>query len=175
MNQAAEVTVILVTEDEVLVRMFVTDALMDTGKYRVIEAVHAAEALRVLEARPDVQLLFTDVNMPGAMDAMALAKVVAERWPGVHIIITSALGPSNLADWPKKARFLPKPYRAQALVDLIDEVLAKPIASGTPSESIVLPVQTGSAVLPVGPAVSHIDTGNGVTGGPAQPLAEAEE
>src|SRR3954469_3859229 len=61
--------VILLVEDEVLVRMVAADVLEDAG-FTVLESTNAEEALRLLETRPDVQVLFTDVNMPGALDGL---------------------------------------------------------------------------------------------------------
>ena len=56
---------------------------------KVFEAVHADEALAVLQARADVQAILTDIEMPGAMNGIALAKAVRKRWPGVRIVIIS--------------------------------------------------------------------------------------
>ena len=67
--------VILLVEDEVLVRMVAADVLEDAG-FTVLESTNAEEALRLLETRSDVQVLFTDVNMPGALDGLGLAQTV---------------------------------------------------------------------------------------------------
>src|SRR3954469_7202041 len=80
--------VILLVEDEVLVRMVAADVLSDAG-FTVLESTNAEEALRLLETRPDVQVLFTDVNMPGALDGLGLAQTVHERSPEVGILIGS--------------------------------------------------------------------------------------
>ena len=69
--------VILLVEDEVLVRMVAADVLEDAG-FTVLESTNAEEALTLLETRPDVQVLFTDVNMPGALDGLGLAQTVHE-------------------------------------------------------------------------------------------------
>ena len=73
-------------------RMFASDFLDEAG-FKVFEAVNADEALAVLQARPDVQAIVTDIEMPGAMNGIELAKAVRERWPGVRIVIIS--GRSN--------------------------------------------------------------------------------
>ena len=75
--------VILLVEDEVLVRMVAADVLEDAG-FTVLESTNAEEALRLLETRPDVQVLFTDVNMPGALDGLGLAQTVHNDRPGRH-------------------------------------------------------------------------------------------
>ena len=72
--------VILLVEDEVLVRMVAADVLSDAG-FTVLESASAEEALMLLETRPDVQVLFTDVNMPGALDGLGLAQAVHDRSP----------------------------------------------------------------------------------------------
>jgi CheY-like chemotaxis protein len=86
--------VVLVVEDETLVRLFASDFLDEAG-FKVFEAVNADEALAVLQARPDVQAIVTDIEMPGAMNGIALAKAVRERWPGVRIVIIS-----GRLNWP---------------------------------------------------------------------------
>jgi CheY-like chemotaxis protein len=90
--------VVLCVEDEVFVRMFVADALVDAG-FRVLEAGCAAEALSILQTRDDVQALVTDVDMPPGMNGFALARSVSERWSNIPIIVLSG-------------RFSPKPWRS---------------------------------------------------------------
>jgi two-component system, response regulator PdtaR len=80
--------VVLVVEDQTLVRMFMTD-FHDEAGFKVFEAVSADEALTVLEARPDVQAVVTDIEMPGSMNGIALAKVVRGRWLGIGVVVTS--------------------------------------------------------------------------------------
>ncbi|MGM4886045.1 response regulator [Tardiphaga sp. 604_B6_N1_1] len=79
---------VLVVEDEVLIRDFVCEELADTG-FEVIQVGTADEAIAVLEARQDIHLVFTDIDMPGSMDGIKLAAAVRDRWPPVHIIITT--------------------------------------------------------------------------------------
>src|SRR5271163_1441568 len=79
---------ILVVEDEELLRLNAADLLEDNG-YAVIEAANAEDALRTLERRPDVRLLFTDIQMPGRIDGIELARLVHERWPHILLVMTS--------------------------------------------------------------------------------------
>jgi two-component system, response regulator PdtaR len=79
---------VLVVEDELLVRIFMADFLEEAG-FKVFEAVNADEAIVVLEARPDVQAVITDIEMPGSMNGLALAKAIHQRWPRIGIIVTS--------------------------------------------------------------------------------------
>jgi CheY-like chemotaxis protein len=117
--------IILVVEDEALVRMLAWDILTEDAGYRVIEAVNADEALILLESRHDVRLVFTDVNMPGALNGFALARIVDMRFPGIKVIVTSGLARPGVGDLPKGKRFLPKPYAPSALITMVQEMLAE--------------------------------------------------
>lgn len=117
--------VALVAEDEPLLRMAAADLLNDIG-FRVLEASDAAAALHHLEQHPEVQLLFTDVQMPGPIDGYALARVVAHRWSHVAIVVVSGGTIPRPGDLPAKARFLPKPYRAGLILEAVQELLMAP-------------------------------------------------
>ena len=100
---------VLVVEDEFLIRTMVSDALRDAG-LGVIEAIDADEAMRVLQSGVAIDLIFSDVRMPGSMDGLALLKICTEVFPGLPVIITSGhLAPSD-AILNGAKRFLPKPY-----------------------------------------------------------------
>ena len=168
-------TVILVVEDEALVRMIASDILTEKGGYRVLEAAHAEEALTLLESRHDVRLVFTDVEMPGSLDGFALARIVDMRFPGIKVIVTSGRMTPGAGDLPKGTRFLPKPYAPLALVGMVRAILdeaEKPIMV-PPQDAPV--VEQGSRVLPAAIKISQPHTGIGAAGGLAQPLPEAEE
>jgi len=109
--------VILLVEDVVL-RMVAADVLSDAG-FTVLESANAEEALRLLETRPDVQVLFTDVNMPGALDGLGLAQTVHERSPEVGILIGSGRIRPSPAELPLGTRFIAKPYAPSALTDAV--------------------------------------------------------
>jgi CheY-like chemotaxis protein len=114
---------VLVVEDEFIVRMTIAEYLRDEG-YDVIEAATADEALVVLEKRTDIDLVFSDVRMPGSIDGCELARQVRTRWPALPVILTSGYSEELLT-----ARSLcedivvPKPYRPQAIVTTIRAVL----------------------------------------------------
>lgn len=112
---------ILVVEDEVLVRMVAVDIAVAAG-FEVISAATADEAIAILEERPGVRLVFTDVNMPGSMDGMRLAQAVRERWPPVELIVTSGRGSVQEEDLPARGRFLAKPYDASTLTRALREM-----------------------------------------------------
>src|SRR3954471_2617604 len=113
--------VILLVEDEVLVRMVAADVLEDAG-FTVLESASAEEALRLLETRSDVQVLFTDVNMPGALDGLGLAQTVHERSPAVGILIGSGRIRPAPGERPPGTRFIAKPYVPSALTDAVRAV-----------------------------------------------------
>ncbi len=122
-SESIRPTVVLLVEDEPLVRMTAADELDDAG-FRVLEAKNADEALVVLEAHSDeVQVLFTDVNMPGSMDGMALAERVYQRWPHVLLLISSGYARPHPDEIPDHGRFVPKPYRGETLVRHITEMM----------------------------------------------------
>jgi CheY-like chemotaxis protein len=130
---------ILVVEDDVLVRMIAADILSDAG-FRTLEAHDAREAMKLLEARTDVRVLFTDWNMPGDIDGIGLARLVHRRWPTVGIIVTSGKMQPEPGDLPAGTRFLSKPYRPSALIQEVESLLHK-----RGSE-----VEQGAPVLPTG-------------------------
>jgi CheY-like chemotaxis protein len=106
---------VLVVEDDFLVRMMAADMIADAG-VEVLEAGSADDALKALEVDPHVAVLFTDIDMPGSMDGMALAHRVAERWPHIRVVVTSGRhGPGNGA-LPAKGLFIGKPYLREQLL-----------------------------------------------------------
>jgi CheY-like chemotaxis protein len=106
--------VVLVVEDEMLLRMRAVDMVEDAG-YTPVEAVDADQAVAILESRADIALLFTDIQMPGSMDGLGLAHSVHERWPPIKIIMVS--GQLKLAniDIPG-SRFFGKPLEAGEMI-----------------------------------------------------------
>jgi two-component system, response regulator PdtaR len=109
---------VLVVEDEHFVRMVAVDMLEDAG-FAVLEAPTADVAWQVLEREPKIDLLFTDIDMPGSMDGLALAGRVAERWPHIRLVVTSGRFALRDEELPDDGRFLPKPYRQSQLLDAI--------------------------------------------------------
>jgi CheY-like chemotaxis protein len=113
--------VVLVVDDEPLIRMNAADMLTDAG-WTAIEAADAAEALALLEAHPEVTVLFTDINMPGDMDGLDLARRVHDLRPDVHLIVTSGKMRPRREDLPGSGEFLGKPYRERQFLDLVEAV-----------------------------------------------------
>jgi two-component system, response regulator PdtaR len=114
----AEAPIVLIVDDEPLVRLLASDILTEAG-YRVIEAMNSEEALTLIEAKPETIALVTDVRMPGEIDGFGLARLVAGRWPHIGLVITSATATPGEGDVPPDATFLPKPYQLSALVGAV--------------------------------------------------------
>jgi CheY-like chemotaxis protein len=121
---------ILFVEDEVLTRMDMAEFLRQSG-YRVSEAANAGEALDALNSKFAVDLVVTDVRMPGDMDGFALAQWVRDNRPGVEIIICSGDpgAKDRAAQTPNLGAFLSKPYTGRALLELAKQALAKGVSS----------------------------------------------
>jgi DNA-binding NtrC family response regulator len=109
-----KVAIVLIVEDEFLVRNFLQIELEDAG-YDVVLADNADVAIAILEARTDIHLVFTDIDMPGSMDGLKLAACVRDRWPPIHIIITT--GNARPREIPANALFIPKPYIGRTVID----------------------------------------------------------
>lgn len=114
--------VILLVEDEPLVRMLGMDVLEEAG-FAVVEAVDAREALAQLEAHPEVDILFTDVQMPGDLDGVQLARIVHDQRPDVRLVVASGHARLSADDLPDNGRFVPKPYRPDELVGVMRDVM----------------------------------------------------
>jgi CheY-like chemotaxis protein len=114
----------LVVEDETLLRLHAAGLLEEHG-FAVLEAANAAEALTVLQSRGDVRLLFTDIQMPGALDGMDLVREVHARWPRVLLVIASGRIKPPQAEIPDDGRFVSKPYGAQELFREVDDLMRK--------------------------------------------------
>jgi CheY-like chemotaxis protein len=113
--------VVLVVEDEFLLRMDAADVIAAAG-FEVIEAVNADEAIEILESRSDITVVFTDIQMPGSMDGLKLARAVRGRWPPIKIIATSGLLNVGQVDLPEGGRFLPKPYSPAQVTGVLREL-----------------------------------------------------
>ncbi|HEY7298260.1 MAG TPA: response regulator [Xanthobacteraceae bacterium] len=117
---------VLVVEDEVLIRLVIAQYLRDCG-YRVIEAAHADEALLVLrKSEIEIDVVFTDVEMPGSMDGFALSQWVRSNRPGMDVILAGSVGRAVQAasDLCDDGNNVPKPYDAQNVHDRIRRLLA---------------------------------------------------
>jgi CheY-like chemotaxis protein len=99
---------VLVVEDEPLLRMAAVEMVEEAG-YVAIEAADAFEAVRVLEQRDDIRIVFTDIDMPGGMSGVLLAAAIRDRWPPIDIIMTSGAVIPAASMMPERGVFLAKP------------------------------------------------------------------
>jgi CheY-like chemotaxis protein len=115
--------VVLIVEDEALIRAGALDWVEEAG-FEAIEAANADEAIRILESRNDIRILFTDIDMPGSMDGLKLAHAVRNRWPAIKLVVTSGRSLPANKDLPKGGRFIGKPY-APSQVATFRELIAE--------------------------------------------------
>ena len=122
-SSATRRPVVLIVEDESVLRMNAAEVIGDAG-FDVVEAGDADEAITILEARPDIHVVFTVIQMPGSMDGLKLARFVRGRWPPIKIVATSGFVNVGSDDLPEGSRFLPKPYRSEQIVATLRELTA---------------------------------------------------
>lgn len=120
---SASPAVVLVVEDEPLLRLFATDMIEDAG-FEVVAAANAAEAVVVLESRLDVRIVFTDIDMPHGMSGISLAACIRDRWPPIEIIITSGKPFPAAASMPDRSVFYAKPYCQEQVVAMLHRMVA---------------------------------------------------
>jgi CheY-like chemotaxis protein len=115
--------VVLVVEDDALQRIYASSILEDAG-FEVVEAANADDAIAKLEARKDIRVVFTDIEMPGSMDGLKLARAIRDRWPPIELILTSGKHRLDAEALPARGQFLAKPYEPNVLVAVISTVAA---------------------------------------------------
>ena len=121
-NTGSEPIGVILVEDEPLIRMVAEAALCDCG-FVVFVATDAYDALRILESEAvHIRVLFTDVNMPGAMNGVTLAHYVHRHWPWISELVTSGRGSAANADMPEGCRFVAKPYDLNKVVHQIRDM-----------------------------------------------------
>jgi len=122
MNMPGTKTVV-VAEDELFIRIVAADVLAESG-FDVLEAENALEVLDLL-GQHEVTVLFTDIHMPGSMDGLRLAEIVAVRYPLVRLIITSGRQRLSVAEMPGGGVYLPKPYCPDRLASFVWQEASK--------------------------------------------------
>jgi two-component system, response regulator PdtaR len=115
--------VVLVVEDEVLLRINAVEMIEEAG-FDVFEAGNADEAIAILETQPDIHIVFTDIQMPGSMDGLKLARFVRGRWPPIKIVATSGRHNFLDGDLPDGGVFLSKPYTSGKIATTLRELTA---------------------------------------------------
>jgi two-component sensor histidine kinase/CheY-like chemotaxis protein len=115
---------VLVVEDEMVLRMRAVDIVEDAG-FTSVEAANADQAIAILESRSDIDLLFTDIQMPGSMDGLKLAHAVHDRWPAIKIILVSGQVKPSDAERPADSRFFGKPLGIEQMINELQTMVGE--------------------------------------------------
>lgn len=115
--------VVLVVEDSAIIRMAAIELVVTAG-YLALHASDADEAIRILEARDDIDLVFTDVQMPGTMDGIKLSHYIRDRWPPIRLIVVSGAAVLEESSLPVGSTYFSKPYHEHAITDAIAVLLS---------------------------------------------------
>lgn len=123
MNRLRPHPAVLVVEDDPLTRLDISLALSDAG-FAVIEVGDGDSALEILETRQKVDVVFTDVEMPGQLDGLDLTRIIARRWPDLPVLVTSG---HSSAEGFRKDRFFAKPYDPAQVISKARRLAAAPL------------------------------------------------
>jgi two-component sensor histidine kinase/ActR/RegA family two-component response regulator len=145
-DQSAALRSVLVVEDEMMLRMRAVDMVEDAG-FAAVEAINADHALTILESRSDIELLFTDIQMPGSIDGLRLAHDVHDRWPAIKIILVSGQLKLTDADKPANSRFFGKPLGGAQMIAEMQDMMGKGALKIVPDEvsAVIAKVQQPKA------------------------------
>lgn len=121
--------VVLVVEDSTIIRMGAVDLVLAAG-YEALQASDADEAIAVLESRGDVDLVFTDVQMPGTMDGIRLSHYIRDRWPPVKLIVASGAAILAESSLPAGSSFFSKPYDDDTIIQAMARLLSGDVSIG---------------------------------------------
>lgn len=123
--------VVLIVEDSAIIRMGAIDLVLCAG-YDALEACNADQAIHILEQRDDIDLVFTDVHMPGTMDGIKLSHYIRDRWPPLKLIVASGAAILEESRLPVGSQFFSKPYDDHTIAHAIGDLLA----SGLPHRAV---------------------------------------
>ena len=124
MSTGSGLPVVLIVEDEALIRA-VAVSIVEHAGFEAMEAANADDAVKILEARKDIRLVFTDIQMPGSMDGLQLASAIRDRWPPIGLIITSGNMTAPLMDLPDRSHYIPKPYTLFDVMRALNKLVAR--------------------------------------------------
>lgn len=122
---------VLIVEDEPVIRLYEAELAEGAG-YKTLEASNADEALQALEASDQIEILLTDVRMPGSMDGLALAEAVRDRWPDKVIVIASAHMSRPEVARGLDAMLLQKPFTPHELISVLEGATLRRELARTP-------------------------------------------
>ena len=103
--------------------MCTANVVADAG-FIPVEAANADEAFAILESRSDIALLFTDIQMPGSMDGLDLARTVHDRWPAIKIILVSERVELSEREKLVNSRFYQKPFAVKQMLEGLQEMIS---------------------------------------------------
>jgi two-component sensor histidine kinase/CheY-like chemotaxis protein len=128
--------------------------MVEDAGFSAVEAINADDALAILESRSDIELLFTDIQMPGSMDGLKLAYAVHERWPLIKIILVSGQLKLTDDDKPADSRFFGKPLDVKQMIAEMQDMMGRGSLKIVPDDVAVLiekalhPKSNGSTLRP---------------------------
>lgn len=114
---------VLIVEDEPLLRLFAVDMIEDAG-LETVEAANSTKTVVILKSRPDIRIVFTDVDMPHEIDGIHLAPCIRDRWPPIKIIITSGKPLPQRVNIPAEVVFFAKPFRQDRVIETLHAMAA---------------------------------------------------
>ncbi|PTM86477.1 response regulator [Mycoplana dimorpha] len=114
---------VLVVEDEPLLLLSAME-MVEAGGFEAIGAADATAAVAILENRLDICIVFTDVEMPRGIDGLRLAALIRDRWPPIHVIITSGHSTPSQGSLPVDMMFFSKPYQEREVVAAMRKIAA---------------------------------------------------
>jgi len=120
---AGQKLIVLVVEDQPFLRVAAVDLVRDAG-FEAIAAKDADQAILFLQARADIRIVFTDVEMPGSMNGIALAIAIRGRWPLIELIVTSGQRHVGAHELPARGVFFRKPYADDDVAAMLHRMAA---------------------------------------------------
>lgn len=114
----ADKRVILVIEDEPVLRIQISDLLEDDG-FEVVEATSVENAIHILETRLDIRIVYMDLDMPKGVDGVKFAAAIRDRWPPIEIILTASRVDGTRIQLPVRARFFAKPINPARVIETV--------------------------------------------------------
>ncbi len=110
--------VVLVIEDEPVLRIEISDLLEDDG-FEVVEATSVENAIHILETRPDIRIVYMDLDMPKGVDGVKIAAAIRDRWPPIEIVLTASRVDGSRIRLPVRARFFAKPINPARVMETV--------------------------------------------------------
>lgn len=114
---------VLVIEDEPVLRGEALDMVEGAG-FEAVEATSVRDAIRILEERLDIRMVYMDLDMPRSIKGIEMAAAIRDRWPPIEIILTAAFFDAEDLDLPARAEFFPKPIRREEIVSAMRRMTA---------------------------------------------------